>query len=182
MPKNHLAAAAEVVTELFECWYTPMVRFAARSAGNMAIGEEIVQEALMELYKELRSGRRVEHPRAWVMRVIRRRIWKQFSAHKDERLEHEPLETLNESPGNERALHDAGELSLLLHHLTQREADAVLLRAAGLGYSEIGKELGLAAGTVGALLSRALRKMQEIAHSKPAFRDASRDREEPHHG
>jgi RNA polymerase sigma-70 factor (ECF subfamily) len=148
--------ATAVVTELFESWYTPMLRFAARSTQNEQVAEEIVQEAFTELYKELRSGRKIQHPKAWAMRVIRRRIWREYIAPPTA-----SLDTLAPPPAAMPVEHS--ELSMLLNQLTPRETEAVLLRAAGLGYAAIAKELGIATGTVSALLARALQRMQVAA-------------------
>lgn len=120
----------------------------------------------MELYKELAGGRGIEHPRAWVMRVVRRRVWRQLGAHPDDQLEHESLDVVDGCTSVGRNMvEDAGELSILLGCLSPREEEAVLLRAAGLDYSGIAAELKLSPGTVGTLLSRALRKMQMLAQS-----------------
>ncbi len=159
------ASATSVVTELFESWYAAMVRFAAHSIRSEETAEEIVQEAFTELYKELRAGKRVGHPKAWTMRVIRRRIWREFQQPKLETLDEVPAEaTANPAP--------ASELSMLLQRLTPREAEATLLRAAGLSYAEIGRELGIATGTVGALLARALHRMQDAAAQPTQTRSA----------
>lgn len=137
-----------------------MVRFAARSLGNFETAEEIVQEAFTDLYKELRSSKPVEHPKAWVMRVIRRRIWREYHSK-------EPVcEQLDLMPEFPAYMRHSSELGLLFSHLTAREAEAMLLRAAGLDYAGIAEELGIATGTVGALLSKALRKMQGVAQGK----------------
>jgi RNA polymerase sigma-70 factor (ECF subfamily) len=156
--------AAAVVTELFESWHEAMVRFADRSLGNFETAEEIVQEAFTDLYKELRSGKPVVHPKAWVMRVIRRRIWREYHCKEPVC---EQLDLIPEVPAHMRY---SGEIGLLLSHLTAREAEAMLLRAAGLDYTGIAEELGIATGTVGALLSKALRKMQGVAQGKGAGR------------
>lgn len=163
-----VSSATQIVTELYEGWYAAMVRFATRSFGNLELAEEVVQEAFMELYKELRRGRSVTHPRAWVMRVVRRRVWRQFGAAGDEQLEHETLDSAESQPALRYQIEDIGELAMLVGKLTRREEEAVLLRAAGLGYAEIAKELELAKGTVSTLLSRALRKMQDAAQRKSA--------------
>ena len=169
--------ATQIVTELYEGWYSAMVRFAARSVGNVELAEEIVQEALMELYKELRRGGTVTQPRAWLMRVVRRRVWRQFGAAPDDQLEHDTLGHAESQPALRYDIEDIGELAMLLGNLTRREEEAVLLRAAGLGYAEIAKELDLAKGTVSTLLSRALRKMQHAAQAKPAsHREGRHDR------
>jgi RNA polymerase sigma-70 factor (ECF subfamily) len=160
--------AAQIVTELYETWFSATLRFAARSLGNLELAEEVVQEAFFDLYKELRKGRSVEKPRAWVMRVVRRRIWRQFAARPDDQLGHESLDILEATAVMDNlGAEDLGELALMMQHVTRREEEALLLRVAGMGNKEIADELGLAPGTVGTLLSRALRKMQAAAQ-KPA--------------
>jgi RNA polymerase sigma factor (sigma-70 family) len=150
-----------------------MVRFASRSLRNTELAEEVVQDALMELYKELVNGRAIEHPKAWVMRVVRRRVWRYFGAHADDQLEHEPLDVVDALGMAARASSEAtGELALLLGCLTPREAEAVLLRSSGLDYAQIAAELELSSGTVGTLLSRALRKMQQVAQTETSTRSA----------
>ncbi len=168
MTRDETTLAAQIVSELYETWYSATLRFAARSLGNVELAEEVVQEAFFDLYKELRKGRTVEHPRAWLMRVVRRRVWRQFSAHPDEQLRHETLDALDSMPVALRVTHEEmGDLALLTSHVSRREEEALLLRVAGLGNKEISEELGLAAGTVGTLLSRALRKMQNAAQCRP---------------
>ncbi len=157
--------ATAVVTELFESWYSAMVRFAARSVHSEELAEELVQEAFTELYKELRAGKRIEHPKAWTMRVIRRRVWREYAAPKPESLDVVP------EPQTSSPMHQA-ELAMLLNCLTPRESDAILLRAAGLGYSEIAAEMGIATGTVSALLARALHRLREVAAASQQIRDA----------
>jgi RNA polymerase sigma factor (sigma-70 family) len=154
--------AAAIVTELFESWHSPMVRFAMRSVGGLETAEEIVQEAFTDLYCELRAGKRVDHPKAWVMRVIRRRVWREYQS------DHLACGPLDDGEAVATFMHESSELSLLLNCLTTREAEAVLLRAGGLDYAGIASELGVARGTVSALLARALRKMRDVAQAKPA--------------
>lgn len=175
MPQDARSSAAETVTELYEGWYSAMVRFASRSLRNVELAEELVQDAFMALYSELAAGRRIEHPRAWVMRIVRRGVWRQFGARADDQLEHETLDVVDSfgfaSPSE---IEDAGELAVLVGCLSPREEEAVLLRAAGLDYSQIATELGLASGTVGTLLSRALRKMQQTVRNPSASGETRR--------
>jgi RNA polymerase sigma factor (sigma-70 family) len=166
--------ASAIVTELFETWYAPMLHFTARSIHNHQVAEEIVQDAFTELYKELRAGKRVDFPKAWVLRVIRRRVWREYQIPQPTNLD----EVFATVPS---AVEDHSELALLLNQVTPREAEAVLLRAAGLGYAEIAEELGIATGTVSALLARALRRMQQATRrtADPAFERDSMRRKGP---
>jgi len=143
-----------------------MVRFASRLTGNVEIAEEIVQESFLDLYRLLLEGGEVRHHRAWVMRVIRRRVWRLFNIDPDEQLTHERLDLLGTAEPSDAPQLQHTELSELLAALTPRETEVVLLRAAGLSYCEIGNQLKLATGAVGTLLSRALRKMQATSKDR----------------
>lgn len=163
---NQAHEAASAVTALYQSWYSAMVRFASRLTGNVEIAEEIVQESFLDLHSLLLEGGAVRHHRAWVMRVIRRRVWRLFTVNPDEQLSHETLDSLGtEEPSDAPQTHQA-ELTEFLAALTPRETEVVLLRASGLSYSEIGNELELTTGAVGTLLARALRKMQAMSKDK----------------
>jgi len=144
-----------------------MVRFASRLVGNVEIAEEIVQDSFLELYGFLLKGGEVEHHRAWVMCVVRRKGWRIFNIDPDEQLTHETLDLLGNTAAVDPLQSDHAELGRLLAALTPREMEVVLLRAAGLSYAEIAKQLEIATGSVGTLLARALRKMQTVAQAKP---------------
>lgn len=158
-------AAGQIVTELFRDWYAAMVRFAARSLGSVELAEELVQDAFLALYRDLTEGRFIEHPRAWVMRIIRRRVWQHYA----QQPRTESLDVIDELRERWRPPEqEPGELAVLLQALSPREEEAVLLRAAGLAYAEIAQELGVETGTISTLLARALRKMQTAAGTAPA--------------
>lgn len=143
-----------------------MVRFASRLTGNVEIAEEIVQESFLELHVALQKGGEVRHHRAWVMRVIRRKVWRLFNLDPDEQLTHESLDLLGTAEPSDAPQIQHNELAELLAVLTTRETEVILLRASGLSYSEIGSELRMTTGAVGTLLARALRKMQTASKSK----------------
>lgn len=154
-----------------------MVRYASRLTGNVEIAEEIVQEAFLDFYRLLLEGGEVRHHRAWVMQVIRRRVWRLFNIDPDEQLTHETLDLLGAAEPSDAPQEHQTELSDLLQVLTPRETEVVLLRAAGLSYSEIGNELGLATGAVGTLLARALRKMQATRKDRTPDREEAEGKE-----
>lgn len=155
-----------------------MVRFASRLVGNVEIAEEIVQDSFLELYGRLLEGGEVRHHRAWVMRVVRRKVWRVFHIDPDEQLTHETLDFLGESECVDMPQPDHAELSGLLAALTPREMDVVLLRAAGLSYTEIASQLQISTGAVGTLLARSLRKMQAVARAKSEDTGRNTDRKE----
>jgi DNA-directed RNA polymerase specialized sigma24 family protein len=63
--------ATELVPALFDRCYTQLVRYALRSVTNHDLAEGLVQNAFMQLYGALRSGKCIHHPKAWAMCVLR---------------------------------------------------------------------------------------------------------------
>ena len=59
--------ATELVTALFDHCYTQLVRYAIRAVADQSVAEDLAQDAFIELYQALRSGKSVHHPKAWVM-------------------------------------------------------------------------------------------------------------------
>ena len=94
----------------------------------------------MQLYQALRAGKRIEHPKAWTICVLRRAMNRQM---KDRSL-HEQLDEALEMPG-EPATEISGlaEIRSLLSVLSPREEEVLLLRLEALKYREIADQLGI---------------------------------------
>jgi RNA polymerase sigma-70 factor (ECF subfamily) len=58
--------------------------------------------------------------------------------------------------------------------LSERDREALLLKAEGFRYEEIAAALGLAAGAVGTTLARARRRLVETFHEQRRTRDVAR--------
>lgn len=157
--------AGAAVTELYRTWGPSLLRYAAALTRSPALAEDLVQEAFLALYRELAAGVEVANARAWTLRVVRN------LAHNDARGQRRlvmfpdvDLPTVPPPGGFD-------DLRSLLALLTGREQEVLLLRMASLKYGEIGRELGIAPGTVGALLTRGLAKLRQAAcHWQPAER------------
>jgi RNA polymerase sigma-70 factor (ECF subfamily) len=166
--------ASKIVDGLFESWYSSLLRYAARSTGSLSLAEDLVQEALMKLYRELRRGKTVENPKAWTFSVLRRGIGKQIRDHIRQGGSPESLEVVDTRPvalatgdllPGERIV-EMDEISRLFSVLSQREEEVLLLRMEALKYREIASELGIRVNSVGTLLTRALRKLQRSVKGK----------------
>ena len=111
----------------------------------------------MQLYQALRTRRRIEHPKAWTICVLRRAMNRQM---KDRSL-HEQLDEAD-LPGEPAAeISRLAEIRSLLSVLSPREEEVLLLRLEALKYREIADQLGISMNSVNTLLARALRKLQE---------------------
>lgn len=166
--------ASKVVDGLFELWYSSLLRYAARSMGSLSMAEDLVQEALMKLYRELRRGKTVENPKAWTFSVVRRGIGKQIRDHIRQGGTPKSLDVVDTQPvalpgGNlfhgERVV-EMDEISRLFSTLSRREEEVLLLRMEALKYREIASELGIRVNSVSTLLTRALRKLQRSVKGK----------------
>ena len=148
--------ATALVTELFSSWYLFLVRYAFRDTGSFDMAEDLAQETFCELYKSLRSGKTIDYPKAWTLCVLKREMNRKL---KDRSL-YDPLDELDFAGGPTPGISAVDDLQSLLHVLTRREAEVLLLRLEALKYREIADQLGISINSVNTLLSRALKKLQ----------------------
>lgn len=156
--------ATSRVDELFESWYAQMVRYAWRLTGQPPSAEEIVQDTFLDLYRALRAGQEIRHPKAWTMSVVRRKAYDRRREPFGVDAEHEPLEGPNEAAEDwserlQTAI-DSQRVRDCLALLSVREEEVLLLRLESLKYREIAQTLGISINSVNTLLARALGKMQ----------------------
>jgi RNA polymerase sigma-70 factor (ECF subfamily) len=151
--------ATELVAALFDRCYTQLVRYTVRSVIDHDLAEDLVQDAFMQLYGALRSGKCIHHPKAWAMCVLRRAI----NRHVQERISHEQLEDYEHIVASD---HEPTCLSLIagyLSILSQREEEVLLLRLEAMKYREIADQLGISLSSVNTILARALQKLKKVA-------------------
>ena len=152
--------ATDLVTALYDRWYISLVRYALRTTENYAIAEDLAQDTFMQLYRALRAGKAIEHPKAWTLCVLRRAIGRQVK----DRSRYEPLEevelTAKIVPEAAVCL-EFTDIRDLLSVLSPREEEVLMLRLEAMKYREIADQLGISVNSVNTLLSRALRKLQD---------------------
>jgi RNA polymerase sigma factor (sigma-70 family) len=66
------------------------------------------------------------------------------------------------------------EVRAALAALSEKDREALLLKAEGFSYDEIAAALGLATGAVGTTLARARRRLVETYHEQRRVKDAAR--------
>ena len=152
--------ATELVTALYDRWYTKLVAFAARATESYALAEDLAQESFMQLYLAVRAGKDIEHPKAWTLCVLRRAMSRRMRERSrcDSLDEAEQAGRLPITIPKRLALSDIGSL---LSTLSAREEEVLLLRLEAMKYREIAEQLGISVNSVNTLLSRALRKLQD---------------------
>lgn len=132
--------------------YQRVVRTATLITGLRSVGEEIAQDAFVQL---LRRWDLVEHPGPWVRRaaVSGCRTWQRRHIRERERL---PVTDLVVSDPDGLAVRQALEV------LSDRQRTAVVLRYfEDLSEADIAAALGCRPGTVKSLLARSMPKLKE---------------------
>jgi RNA polymerase sigma-70 factor (ECF subfamily) len=152
--------ATELVTALYDRWYTKLVAFAARATESYALAEDLVQESFIQLYLAVRAGKDIEHPKAWTLCVLRRAMNRRMR----ERFRWDSLDEAEQAgrlPITMPKPLALSDIRSLLSTLSAREEEVLLLRLEAMKYREIAEQLGISVNSVNTLLSRALRKLQD---------------------
>lgn len=160
-------SAEEIVRDVFRAWYPVLVRYARHFAQDIDAAEDAAQEAFMQLHRDLMAGKSIEHPKAWLLTVVRRKASVESRVHRRSNLLYTTLEILDSLPNArvEPEQHDS-DLSRFLSVLSERELEVVLLRMESMKYREIAAELNISSKSVCTLLTRALKKFQRAAGAK----------------
>lgn len=154
--------ATDLVAALYGRWYMTLVRYALRATANYEVAEDLSQETFMQLYQALRAGKRIEHPEAWTICVLRRTMSRQMK----DRVLYEPFDEWQIVVSAENEKPAIVDVRSLLAVLSPREQEVLLLRLEAMKYREIADQLGISMNSVNTLLARALRKLQHVMGRK----------------
>jgi RNA polymerase sigma factor (sigma-70 family) len=151
----------EPIEELFAALESPLLSYALRLLGDMALAEDTVQEAFMKLHAEFAE---IREPRRWLYRTVHNvAINHQRAKSKivplvptgetDDSADPKPL------PDEEIARWESiGLVRLSLDTLDERSREVIRLKFnEGLSYKEISARTGLTVSHVGYLLHHALK-------------------------
>jgi RNA polymerase sigma-70 factor, ECF subfamily len=153
------------LTELFEEYYESLVRMLYRRTGDRDRAEDLAQETFARAVAAPPNN-----PRPWLFAValnlVRedgRRALRQGRRLELLRNDHGPEQ--NPEQDYERNERSAG-VRAALAALSDRDREALLLKAEGFNYQEIAATLGLSKGAVGTTLARARRRLVEAYRSE----------------
>jgi RNA polymerase sigma factor (sigma-70 family) len=161
--------------ELFHALESPLLGYALRLLKDMALAEDMVQEAFLRLHAQFDQ---VREPRRWLYRTVHNlALNHQRSARKIVPLEAPGedcdcpgLDTVDPQPLPDEQIarwEGIGLVRLSLQNLDARSRELVALKfGEDLSYKEISARTGLTVGHVGYLLHHALKTMAaELAKS-----------------
>ena len=160
------------VGELFRLYHGPLVRMLHRRTGDRDQAEELAQETFARAVEAP-----PQNPRPWLFAVALNLVREDARTHARRTrrltlLKSEP----QSSPGPDEELEsnerrDAVRAALAL--LTERDREALLLKAEGFSYDEIAATLGLARGAIGTTLARARRRLVEAYRAQELRKHAA---------
>lgn len=164
---------ADDFEQLYLTTFPTVVRFLFRKVWDADRAHDLAQEVFIRL-----MAHRPEKPRAWLFAVAANLARDEARAAVRRRrhltlLKDEPGSQPVRAPGaDEQVEHDEqmAAVESALSALTPRDREVLLLWDAGLSYTEIAEQTGLAVGAVGTTLARARRRLIE-AHEGRNERD-----------
>ncbi len=152
------ARAEAAVTALYGERVPEFLNYAHSLGRNEELARDAVQEAFLRYFVALCQGEEIVSPRSWVYRVLHNYVLDRVEERRrDENQRIGDIAGHDADP--ERQCLRREIAGIIRHSLTAREYDCIRLRTEGLRYEEIATTLSVSNGTVGALISRAMRKL-----------------------
>jgi RNA polymerase sigma-70 factor (ECF subfamily) len=159
----------ETIEELFTALESPLLNYALRYTGEIALAEDVVQEAFMKLHAQFGQ---VSAPQRWLYRTVhnlalnqRRQASKILSLDQPSRDERDSdiADTADTTPLPDEQiirLEGIGQVRLSLETLDGRSRELIRLKFnEELSYKDISARTGLTIGHVGNLLHHALKNI-----------------------
>ena len=148
--------------QAFRSHYPSLYRYLHRLTGDADVAEDLAQESFVRLL-----GRRVSDDgvRVWLFTVATNlvRDGARKRARRARILEAEPV-LPGAFPAPDEAVEREARIAAVrdaLGHLPARDRELLLMREEGFSYAEIARAAGVAPGSVGTLIARALRKFTQ---------------------
>lgn len=163
MPERSASSDLEQeVAAIHERHAVELLTYASSIVRDTDSALDAVQEAFLRYFVERSYGRAIQNPRAWLYRVVHNHLMdrRDKAATKYEVYSADVRNMPDRTPGPEAALGQVQAAKAITGLLTPREMECLRLRAEGLAYDQIAAALGVLAGTVSSLLTRAHNKLR----------------------
>jgi RNA polymerase sigma-70 factor, ECF subfamily len=152
------------VGRLFEQYHESLVRMLYRRTGDRDQAEDLAQETFARAV-----AAPPRNPRPWLFAVALNLVREdgRRSVRQGRRLQLLRSEVEPSAPQPDEVVErseQAARVRAALSLISERDREALLLKAEGFNYDEIAETLGLARGAVGTTLARARRRLVEAYH------------------
>lgn len=166
----------EDLERLYKTMYASVVRFLYRKVWDQDRAEDLAQEVFIRA-----MNHNPEKPRAWIFAVASNLARDEARAAVRRKkhltlLTNDPVTLARPATGADDIVEQEeamAQVQTALDSLSARDREVLLLWDAGLSYSEIAQQTGLALGAVGTTLARARRRLVEAYDSQEATERAA---------
>jgi RNA polymerase sigma-70 factor (ECF subfamily) len=162
--QERLRAGDEAAFEaVFRAYYGRAYALAYRLLGCHQAADDTAQEAFLRLYRRPLPAGRQHNLLGWLLAVTANLAHNALRAQRRRQAREARAETAHVPNPAEVALSaaEAERVRAALAELPERQARLLLLRQAGLSYTECAEALGVAPGSIGTLLARAEQALRE---------------------
>jgi RNA polymerase sigma-70 factor, ECF subfamily len=145
---------------LFTSYYTTVHRVLTGQLGDLARADDVAQETFLALYHSPPQPDPERSLLAWLCRVAFNRALNLLRSERRSQLRAERVGDITPAPDPEQLVlrrEEQRAVHVALAALPERQQQLLLLRNAGLSYTEIAQTLDIAPGSIGTLLARAER-------------------------
>lgn len=167
---GHSSTERQII-KLFDELRTPLLRYLSNFPLGLQDSEDVIQDAFLSLFQQLRRGKSVESQRGWIFRAVHNLALKRRLRARMGFESGAPL------AGVENCLHDSAlnpeqqlaanrtheRLHAVICALPEQHRWCLHLRAEGLRYREIAQILNMSLGSVCGSLQRSLALMRRAA-------------------
>lgn len=161
------AAARQIVLALFDEHRAGALRYARSFGLADGVGEDVVQEVFLALFVHVSRGGARTNLTGWIFRVTQRLALRQRAREaRVARLTwwagvHRPEEIPNPEEQLAAGRRQA-RLAAAVSALPERDRRCLILRAEGVRYRDIARQLGISLGSVANAVARALARLRSI--------------------
>lgn len=161
------------IGELFQLYHASLVRMIYRRTGDRDRAEDLAQETFARAVEAPPTN-----PRPWLFAVALNLVREdgRRSVRQGRRLQLLRAEGPDSAPGpDDQFDREEGRDAVrrALGALTERDREALLLKAEGFNYEEIAATLGMSRGAIGTTLARARRRLVEAYRTQARSADAA---------
>lgn len=147
----------------------PLFRYLVAMMGSAAEAEDVAQECFLKLFLELRAGKKLDNPKAWLFHVGHNLARDRWRASGPEQIPAEAAITIADKryPSSEEAVLQRERLALMhaaIHRLSSQQRLCLHLRTEGFRYREIARILGVSESTVCENIRRGLSHLMKDGH------------------
>ena len=157
-------AAEEELVRLFDEVRVPLLRYLLAFPLSLCDSEDVIQEAFLSLYPNLRKGSMHRNPRGWLFRAAHHLALKKRQRSRRDFGDSELSANVEElavdpglNPEDQTVFNQTHKrLQSVVRALTEQDRWCLYLRAEGLRYREIAEIVGISLGSVSLSLQRSL--------------------------